>query len=82
MFCTGIKISFLEPEPVGAELLRVEPVPIFLIWSWIRKKNIWSRSRGKMARLRKTDPTMTAWCEGGVLGLVLVCCIDCIYPPR
>ena len=40
MFCTGIKISFLEPEPVGAELLRVEPVPIFLIWSWIRKKKI------------------------------------------
>ena len=28
MFC--IKICFLEPEPVGAELLWVEPEPIFL----------------------------------------------------
>ena len=27
MFC--IKICFLEPEPVGAELLRVEPEPKF-----------------------------------------------------
>ena len=36
MFC--IKLCFLEPEPVGAELLWVEPEP---------KKNIWSRSRGK-----------------------------------
>ena len=47
MFCTGIKISFLEPEPVGAELLRVEPVPIFLIWSWIRKKKYLKPEPGK-----------------------------------
>ena len=43
MFC--IKIYFLEPEPVGAEVLWVEPEP---------KKNSWSRSRGNMARLLNT----------------------------
>ena len=31
MFC--IKISFLEPEPGGAELFWVEPEPIFFTWS-------------------------------------------------
>ena len=41
----SLEICFLEPEPVGAELFWVEPdpEPIF---------SIWSRSRGKMARLR------------------------------
>ena len=37
---------FLEPEPVGAELLKVESEPKFFTWS---------RSRGKMVRLRNTD---------------------------
>ena len=52
MFC--IQIFFLEP--VGAELLWVEPEPIFFTWSWsgTEQKNIWSRSRGKMVRLRNT----------------------------
>ena len=52
MFC--IKICLLEPEPIGAELLRVEPEPKFFTWSRSWKKNIWSRSRGKLARLRNT----------------------------
>ena len=38
---------------VGAELLRLEPEPICFTWSWSLKK-IWSRSRGKMARLHNT----------------------------
>ena len=49
-----IKICFLDPEPVGAELLCVEPEPIFFSWNRSRKKNIWNRSRGKIARLRNT----------------------------
>ena len=51
MLC--IKICFLELEPVGAKFLWVEPEPKFFTWSQSRKKN-WSRSRGKMARLRNT----------------------------
>ena len=53
MFC--IKICFLEPEPVGTELFGVElePEPIFLPGSGVEKKNIWSRSRGKMAMARE-----------------------------
>ena len=60
--CFVSKSVFLEPEPVGAELLKVEPQPepelTFFTWSQSlsRKKNIWSRSRsrGKMARIRNT----------------------------
>ena len=50
MFCK--KSVFLEPEPVGAELLLVEPEPIFLPGAGAEKKNV--RSPGKMARLHNT----------------------------
>ena len=52
MFC--IKICFLEPESVRAELLLTEPDLIFLPGAGAEKNHIWSRSRGKMARLRNT----------------------------
>ena len=38
MFC--IKICFMEPEPVGAELFKVEPEPKFFTWSRSRKEKI------------------------------------------
>ena len=38
MFC--IKICFLEPEPVGAEILQVEPEPKFFTWSRAEKKKL------------------------------------------
>ena len=46
----------LEPEPVGAEILCVEPEPIFF-----------TRSRGKMARLRNTTwdkADILTWSQG------------------
>ena len=60
MLC--IKICYLEPEPVGAELLKVEPEPKFFTLSLSRKKksgagaekkNLEPEPR-KMPRLRNT----------------------------
>ena len=59
MFC--IKICFIEPEPVGTELLWVEPEPKFFTWSRSPPKNIWSRIRGKMVRLRDTSYKWTKY---------------------
>ena len=42
MLC--IKICYLEPEPVGAELLKVEPEPKFFTWSLSRKKKSGARA--------------------------------------
>ena len=49
-----IKICFLDPEPVGAELLCVEPELIFLTWSRSRKKKYLEPEPRKMDRLRNT----------------------------
>ena len=50
MLCTGIKICFWSRSQAfiggaGADIFNLEPEP---------EKNIWSRSRGKMARLLNT----------------------------
>ena len=54
-----IKICFLEPEPVGAEFFQVETEPKYFTRSRSRKKNIWSRSRVKLFRLRNTAEMKT-----------------------
>ena len=60
------KCVFLDLEPARANLLWVEPEP---------KKNILSRSQGKMNRLRNTDTVYKFHCEyasschgGGIFG--------------
>ena len=63
MFC--IKICFLEPEPVEAELLRVAPEPK-------PKKNIWSQSPGKMAWLRNTAHNLRVRAPGHEEQLLLL----------
>ena len=45
---------FWEPKLAGDELLWVEPEPIFFYLEPELQKNIWSRSREKMAQLRNT----------------------------
>ena len=45
MLC--IKICYLEPEPVGAELLKVEPEPKFFTWSRSRKTKYLERKPRK-----------------------------------
>ena len=47
--------SVLEPKPVGAKLLWVEPEPQKeMSGAGAAKRNVWSRSRGKMVPLRNT----------------------------